>query len=287
MLSGFQEGPFVTSLLAKLTRVPAFRVSIIEQEPAILERLLNISAINEVSDIELDALSVQHTLITLLSEPLPSSAALPAPIHGFLHQLLDRMTRIQDVESIRAVYQVLYGQSTSLLEVVSPELFESFATTCNRILRNNTDHVRNVLCLAIYALVARETRSGSLSSSINSSGNTQPSPFLERWRDSTKKFFYGDKAVKTTSLTVVRVLHFCAGDAEISCEEASESLLLCTRILQSIDRAAIIQWTVESDKVLRKLEEKLISGRLQTDIAITVSLRPTCSELAWPMASLG
>ena len=272
MLSGFKEGQFVTSLLATLARVPAFRVSIIEQDPAILERLLNLSDIDEMPNAELDAHSLQLASLILLSQPLPSSAALPASIHGFMQQLLERMTRDQDVNSIRAVFQVLCGQSTDLLEVVSPEIVERFATACNKILRNNADHMRNVLCLAIYALLAREIRTSSLSSSSSSSKTTRPSVFVEQWRNSTKKFFVGERAFKTASLTVIRVLHFCSQDRQIPTEEALEGLQLCAHIVKAIDRTAIIQWTGRNETVLRRLEEKLSSGRIQREMALAVRL---------------
>ena len=276
VLSGFKEGAFVASLLATLARVPSFRIAIIKQDPAILGLLLGLSDLPRLPDIAHDVHSSQLACIALLSEPLPSSVALPISIHGFVRQLLERMTMIQDTDSIRAVYQVLYGQTTSLLELVPPELFEKFVTTCNGILRNNADHMRNVLCLALYAVVAKETHTSHPKPSVGSSDNSQTFSLVERWRNNTKRFFVGEKAIKNASLTVVRVLHFCSEDVVGSTNDELEGLQLCQGIIEAIEPAAISQWMIKSESLLRRLEGKLTSSRLPRDLAIAVC--PTSTD---------
>jgi hypothetical protein len=95
----------------------------------------------------------------MLSKLLPPGAAphlaLPALFSAFIQRLLEQMIDCPDLRRIREVYVVMSGQSASILDLVPQDIIEKLASTCNSILRDNTDHMRSLLFLAIYTLIAR------------------------------------------------------------------------------------------------------------------------------------
>jgi hypothetical protein len=209
----------------------------------------------------------------MLSKPLPPNLALPVSSSAFIHLLLERMVHCADLRRIREVYAVMCGQSTGILDLVPQDTIEKFASTCNSILRDNTDHMHNLLCIAIYALIAKQTPNPPGKSSIASSEGAQQSPVIENPQRCTSTFFAVNRASKTISLTSVRVLHFCSEDGEASTTEALEGLVLCTHIIEAIDSIIAAQWVrqKQNELVLKKLEGRLLSNKLETETKIAVS----------------
>jgi hypothetical protein len=208
----------------------------------------------------------------MLSQPLPLNVALPASTAAFIHRLLQRMADCPDLKRIRQVYVVMSGQSASILDLVPHDIVEQFASTCNSIMQDNTDHMRNLFCLAMYAFVAKETSTTPVKSSITSDDGAPPSYDISEWQKRTRKFFAGDRATKTTSLTVVRVLHFCSEEREIPTAEALEGLVLCTRIIEAVGNIIAGQWAKrkENELILKKLDGRLFSDKLASQVKIAV-----------------
>lgn len=191
-----------------------------------------------------------------------------------LQMLLERMIDCPDLNRIRDIYAVISSQTTSILDLVPQDIVEKFASACNSILWDDVDHMRNVSCLAVYAFIAKETSYAPGTSSIASSGGAQISSIVGDLQRGTRKFFLGNKAGKTTSFTVMRVVYFYPVDREISTAEALEGLVLCTRLVDAIDSMIVVQWAKQKENqlILKKLEGKLLTDKVERKTKIAVSV---------------
>ena len=134
--------------------------------------------------------------------------------------------------------------------------------------------MRGLLCLGIYALIAKETRCSPLKASIGSSEHPRSCSRIKEWQDGTRKFFIGDKAAKTASLTVLRVIQFCCDSSGISTEQALEGMELCANVIKAIDPIILDQWAKENASLVKKLQVRLNSGKMEKELQIAVCTLP-------------
>ena len=224
------------------------------------------------SDRKADHFKAQLASLSILSQPLPQYVGLPDSASAFFQILLEGVVACPNHFRLRAVHEVISGQSASILNLVTPEVVRRFASTCNRILRDNSDHMRGLICLGIYAQTAKETPYSPSNSSSGCSEITQSVRFIKEWQDVTRKVFVTEKAGKTASLTVLRVLRFCCESSETPTRDALEGVELCTKVIDAIDPTTLQQWVKENLSLVKKLEVRLGSGKIEKELQLAVRI---------------
>lgn len=200
--------------------------------------------------------------MNLLSSPL--SVAIPASASHFLTRLLDKTLEMPCADTIKPIYRVLSGVGAPLLDTLPPGLVARLQEQFKKMLQtvDLEDHVSNLYCLAVLAVMSSSQRPSTLISEHDSS------PPLARELSSAVKqpdsyrvarqYFTLKRATKTLDLVVLKVIFACSKSCALSPPAVLESLELSNTIIEAVDVSDRQQWMTHDRSKFRKLVEKIV-----------------------------
>lgn len=208
--------------------------------------------------------------MTILSNPLPDHFAFPHAAQQLITNVLDAVARKPSADSLRSVHQLFKGIKTTYLDMIPVIVLSSFMQECRRVLKSSDDHVRPLLCLAIFAQITSGL-SDSSSSSSHSITSVEGSPQTKEVRREAFDDLNGQYSSKMLGLIVMRAIHACSEGKNITATEAFEHLQLGNEVMGSIDPGCRIQWVEANSPRIKKLFGKIVRPGIEQDIQLAVS----------------
>ncbi|KAL9621716.1 MAG: hypothetical protein Q9160_003834 [Pyrenula sp. 1 TL-2023] len=271
--------PFCIDLLRRWTEVISFRDALLEEEPLILDKLI---ALASSAQDAADRLPIQNACVTILSNPLPDHVAFPDAAQQLIRDTLGAVAHKPSAASLRLVHQLFKGIKTTHLDMIPATVLGGFMQECRRVLKSSDDHVRPLLCLAIFAQINSGLRDKSPCSS-ESITSIEGSPQTKQVRREALDVLNGQYSCKMLGLVVMRAIHACSEGKNITAAEAFEHLRLGNEIMGSIDPGCRTQWVEANSPRIKKLCGKIVRPDIEQDIqlaALSLCCSLSCAQNA-------
>ncbi|KAL8835143.1 MAG: hypothetical protein Q9170_003448 [Blastenia crenularia] len=207
--------------------------------------------------------------VDLLSSPLP--VAVPASASPFLAKLLDKALQTPCAGALRPIYWILSGIGSHFLDALPPSLVARLQEQFKKMLQSIEleDHVANLLCLAVLAVVTTTHRTTLVSKHDSFpvveqgslSNVEQPQSFQV-----ARQYFASKRAAKTLDLVVLKVIFACSKSCTLTAREVIESLQLSTAIIEAIDVKDRQLWMTNDRGKFRKLVDKISAYGPQSEV---------------------
>jgi outer membrane murein-binding lipoprotein Lpp len=200
--------------------------------------------------------------VALTSMPLPKDMGKPAVVGHFFIRVVDDAVNSPSIETLKPVYRMASGFGVALLEMLPSGKALEFEERMLRLLSAN-DHLVNVLCLAISAvLVSSKNRSDALVSLQSGMQSPLPQHCTSVQSNSydchrLKKLF-NEKAKKTIQLIVLRVTFACSRNKIMTPEQSIDGVEQAVLVIENIDEHYKSCWTEENSDHVKKLHQKVL-----------------------------
>lgn len=265
VLEALESESCALDVLEALTWSVIFRKDVLASEPLLLETLLQ-KTLESKSGFQ----KYSATCVNLLSSPL--SVAIPASTSYFLTKLLDDSLEMPCADTIKPIYSVLSGVGALLLDALPPGLVARLQEQFKKMLQivDLEDHVSNLYCLAVLAIMSSSPRSATSTTEHDSSAPlggelsstvTQPENYFV-----ARQYFTSKRAAKTLDLVVLKFIFACSKSCALSPVEVLESLRLSNVIIEAVSMKDRQQWMMQDRGRFRKLVEKVVLYEQQSDI---------------------
>ncbi|KAB8258291.1 hypothetical protein BDV32DRAFT_160007 [Aspergillus pseudonomiae] len=269
LVDGLSCSSFALHLISSFTSLAAFRDSLLERYPCILDQFLQ-------KAIEDDGTEYIPVCTAILSSPLPADFIPPARLAPFLRQLIITTGDNPCAERILPIYKIMTGLQTSprVLHSIPSEIMCSLQIELTKTLRNLDDHMGNLLCLATFARVA---------SSQKLSRGDESAQQVPGWLQSINHFFGAKRGLKTLDLVVLRVILACSTSCQsLMADQAAESIRLGIDICATVEGSQRETWIQTNSSKIAKLCEKVTRDNTEPEvqmlgITFLISLLPTAA----------
>ncbi|KAE8374408.1 hypothetical protein BDV26DRAFT_295988 [Aspergillus bertholletiae] len=269
LVDGMSRSNFALHLIGTFTSLAAFRDSLLERYPCILDQFLQ-------KAIENDGTEYIPICTAILSSPLPADYIPPARLAPFLKKLINTTGNSPCAERILPIYKIMTGLQSSprILHGIPSEVMSSLQMELTKTLRNLDDHMGNLLCLATFARIASSQRVS------RGDESTQQAP---GWLQNIKHFFGAKRGLKTLDLVVLRVILACSTSCQsLMADQAAESIKLGIEICATVEGTQRESWLQTNSSKIAKLCEKVTRENINPDvqmlgITFLVSLLPTAA----------
>lgn len=229
--------------------------------------------------------------VSMLSQPLPDDAALPAAIQTLFLSLVEAAAEHPSTTTVKPLYTLLSGTSTALLGLLPHKLLSHFEEQMMGILRTSvsradlgTDQHLSLRCLAVISLAAKASEEQlMLTSSFYQTqellASTQPdSP---RWHAAElSKFFTEQESVsKTIRLLALQAIGACSSSGG-SLDERGEVMGHINDLVSEIPRGFRDSWCAANSAIVQKLQQKAVACE---DCGLRLQLLGFASQLCKPV----
>ncbi|KAJ1715685.1 hypothetical protein COH20_005921 [Aspergillus flavus] len=269
LVDGLSRSSFALHLISIFTSLSAFRDSLLERYPCILDQFLQ-------KAIEDDGTEYIPVCTAILSSPLPAGFIPPARLAPFLKQLISTTGDNPCAEKILPIYKIMTGLQSSprVLHGIPPEIMSSLQIELTKTLRNLDDHMGNLLCLATFARIASFQRVPRGDESAQQ---------VPGWLQNIRHFFGAKRGLKTLDLIVLRVILACSTSCQsLMTDQAAESIKLGIEICATVEGSQRESWIQSNSSKIAKLCEKVTRDNIDPEvqmlgITFLVYLLPTAT----------
>ncbi|RAK96539.1 uncharacterized protein BO80DRAFT_391490 [Aspergillus ibericus CBS 121593] len=255
LVDGLSRSRFALPLLRTFVLIPAVRDALLERYPCLLDQFLQ-------SAIEDDQSEYPSTCTAILSSPLPPDFIIPARLASLMEKLVHTMGDNPCAETITPLNQIANGIRNSpgiLLEIPS-ETMSSLQVELTKTLRNLSDHMGNLLCLATFARMA------SLQDLDAGKGCVR---FVPSWLQSVNHFFGPKRGLKTLDLVFLRVILACSDScSDLTVDQAAESICLAIEICDRVEQGQRECWITANSSKIAKLREKVTRSGIDRSVQL-------------------
>ncbi|GAT28191.1 similar to An11g09530 [Aspergillus luchuensis] len=206
--------------------------------------------------------SFQYALVctAILSSPLPPEFMIPARLTQFMEKMIRTMGEDPRAENILPLNQISNGikRSPRLLEEIPSEVMASLQVELTKTLRNLSDHMGNLLCLATFARMASLEDPGTEKGCVR---------FVPSWLQSVNHFFGPKRGLKTLDLVVLRVILACSDScSDLTVDKAAESIRLAIEICDRVEPEQRESWVKANGSKIAKLREKITRSGIDSGV---------------------
>ncbi|KAE8359358.1 hypothetical protein BDV27DRAFT_168588 [Aspergillus caelatus] len=244
LIDGLSRSSLALHLISTFTSLAAFRDSLLERYPCILDQFLQ----KAIEDDDTGYISV---CTASLSSPLPADFIPPARLAPFLKKLISTIGDNPCAETILPIYRIMTGLQTSpsVLHSIPSEVMSNLQIELTKTLRDLDDHMGNLLCLATFARIA---------SSQKVSRGIESAQQVPGWLQNIKHFFSAKRGLKTLDLVVLRVILACSTSCQsLMTDQAAESIKLGIEICATVEGSQRESWIQTNSSKIAKLCEKV------------------------------
>ncbi|GKZ31251.1 hypothetical protein AbraIFM66950_011580 [Aspergillus brasiliensis] len=244
LVDGLSRSRFALPLLGTFVSATVVRDVLLERHPCLLDQFLQSATDDDKSEYAL-------VCTEILSSPLPPEFMIPARLARFMEMMIRTMGEDPRAENILPLNKISNGirRSPRLLEEIPSELMASLQVELTKTLRNLSDHMGNLLCLATFARMA------SLEDSATEKGCVR---FVPSWLQSVNHFFGPKRGLKTLDLVVLRVILACSDScSDLTVDQAAESIRLAIEICDRVEQEQRESWVKANASKIAKLREKI------------------------------
>jgi hypothetical protein len=188
----------------------------------------------------------------------------PARLGAFITRLVEEMVHEPCARTINPLYRAmaaLLGNS-NLLGALPEETMAHFQTECTKTLRNLSDHMGSLLCLATFARIQ-----SVWAPTQECKVREHPGPL---WLENVSQFFGPKRAQKTLDLVVMSAIMACSATCALSAEEAVDSVRLAIEICENVHQEQKEIWIKTNALRMAKLCEKLTRNGIHIDLQMMV-----------------
>lgn len=189
---------------------------------------------------------------------------MPACLAPFMEQSIRAMGERPSAETILPLNQICNGIRNSpgiLLEIPS-ETMSSLQVELTKTLRNLSDHMGSILCLATFARMA------SLQDLTAETGCVR---FVPSWLQSVNHFFGPKRGLKTLDLVFLRVILACSDSCnDLTVDQAAESIRLAIEICDRVEQEQKDCWITANSSKIAKLREKVARNGIDRSVQFLV-----------------
>ncbi|PWY79481.1 hypothetical protein BO94DRAFT_567803 [Aspergillus sclerotioniger CBS 115572] len=255
LVDGLSRSRFALPLLRTFVLIPAVRNVLLERYPCLLDQLLQTA-------IEDNRFEYASVCTAILSSPLPPDFLIPACLAPFMEKSIRAMGESPCAESILPLNQICNGIRNSpgiLLEIPS-ETMSSLQVELTKTLRNLSDHMGNILCLATFARMA------SLQDLNAEEGCVR---FVPSWLQNVNHFFGPKRGLKTLDLVFLRVILACSDSCnDLTVDQAAESIRLAIEICDRVEQGQRECWITANSSKIAKLREKVTRNGIDRSVQL-------------------
>ncbi|GKZ81066.1 hypothetical protein AnigIFM56816_005577 [Aspergillus niger] len=255
LVDGLSRSRFALPLLTIFVPVPTVRDVLLERHPCLLDQFLQGATDDDKSEYAL-------VCTAILSSPLPPEFMIPARLTLFMEKMIRTMGEDPRAENILPLNQIFNGirRSPRLLEEIPSELMASLQVELTKTLRNLSDHMGNLLCLATFARMASLEDSGSEKGCVR---------FVPLWLQSVNHFFGPKRGLKTLDLVVLRVILACSDScSDLTVDQAAESIRLAIEICDRVEQEQRDTWIKANASKIAKLREKITRSGIDPGVQL-------------------
>ncbi|RAK92581.1 hypothetical protein BO79DRAFT_284836 [Aspergillus costaricaensis CBS 115574] len=253
LVDGLSRSRFALPLLGTFISAPAVRDALLERHPCLLDQFLQ----GVIGD---DKAEYALVCTAILASPLPPEFIIPARLTQFMEKMIRTMGEDPRAENILPLNQISNGikRSPRLLEEIPSEVMASLQVELTKTLRNLSDHMGNLLCLATFARMA------SLEDSATEEGCVR---FVPSWLQSVNHFFGPKRGLKTLDLVVLRVILACSDScSDLTVDKAAESIRLAIEICDRVEPEQRESWVKANGSKIAKLREKITRSGIDSGV---------------------
>ncbi|GLB17860.1 hypothetical protein AtubIFM61612_007749 [Aspergillus tubingensis] len=163
-------------------------------------------------------------------------------------------------ENILPLNQISNGikRSPRLLEEIPSEVMASLQVELTKTLRNLSDHMGNLLCLATFARMASLEDPGTEKGCVR---------FVPSWLQSVNHFFGPKRGLKTLDLVVLRVILACSDScSDLTVDKSAESIRLAIEICDRVEPEQRESWVKANGSKIAKLREKITRSGIDSGV---------------------
>ncbi|RAL10612.1 uncharacterized protein BO97DRAFT_349107 [Aspergillus homomorphus CBS 101889] len=253
LVDGLSRSRFALPLLSAFASVTPVRDTLLQRHAHLLDQFLE----NSTTEV---GLQYDSMCIAILSSPLPADFLIPARLTSFISTVIHKLSENPCSETILPLHRISTGLRTSprILLEIPEEIMSRIQVELTKTLRNLSDHMGNLLCLATFANLA------SLQGSLSKQEARSYSPL---WLQSVNNFFGPKRGLKTMDLVVLR---------------AAESICLAIEICDRVEPEQREAWIAANPSKIAKLREKVTRNGIDRDVqnlgaTFLVSILPTAA----------
>ncbi|PYH65257.1 uncharacterized protein BO88DRAFT_372953 [Aspergillus vadensis CBS 113365] len=253
LVDGLSRSRFALPLLGTFVSAPAVRDALLERHPCLLDQFLQ-GAIDD------DKAEYALVCTAILSSPLPPEFMIPARLTQFMEKMIRTMGEDPRAENILPLNQISNGikRSPRLLEEIPSEVMASLQVELTKTLRNLSDHMGNLLCLATFARMASLEDPGTEKGCVR---------FVPSWLQSVNHFFGPKRGLKTLDLVVLRVILACSDScSDLTVDKAAESIRLAIEICDRVEPEQRESWVKANGSKIAKLREKITRSGIESGV---------------------
>ncbi|GLA58048.1 hypothetical protein AtubIFM54640_005852 [Aspergillus tubingensis] len=196
----------------------------------------------------------------ILASPLPPEFMIPARLTQFMEKMIRTMGEDPRAENILPLNQISNGikRSPRLLEEIPSEVMASLQVELTKTLRNLSDHMGNLLCLATFARMASLEDPGTEKGCVR---------FVPSWLQSVNHFFGPKRGLKTLDLVVLRVILACSDScSDLTVDKSAESIRLAIEICDRVEPEQRESWVKANGSKIAKLREKITRSGIDSGV---------------------
>ncbi|OJZ91310.1 hypothetical protein ASPFODRAFT_57491 [Aspergillus luchuensis CBS 106.47] len=253
LVDGLSRSRFALPLLETFISAPAVRDALLERHPCLLDQFLQGAVGNDKAEYAL-------VCTAILSSPLPPEFMIPARLTQFMEKMIRTMGEDPRAENILPLNQISNGikRSPRLLEEIPSEVMASLQVELTKTLRNLSDHMGNLLCLATFARMASLEDPGTEKGCVR---------FVPSWLQSVNHFFGPKRGLKTLDLVVLRVILACSDScSDLTVDKAAESIRLAIEICDRVEPEQRENWVKANGSKIAKLREKITRSGIDSGV---------------------
>ncbi|GAA85789.1 similar to An11g09530 [Aspergillus luchuensis IFO 4308] len=253
LVDGLSRSRFALPLLETFVSAPAVRDALLERHPCLLDQFLQGAVGNDKAEYAL-------VCTAILSSPLPPEFMIPARLTQFMEKMIRTMGEDPRAENILPLNQISNGikRSPRLLEEIPSEVMASLQVELTKTLRNLSDHMGNLLCLATFARMASLEDPGTEKGCVR---------FVPSWLQSVNHFFGPKRGLKTLDLVVLRVILACSDScSDLTVDKAAESIRLAIEICDRVEPEQRESWVKANGSKIAKLREKITRSGIDSGV---------------------
>ncbi|PYH98797.1 hypothetical protein BO71DRAFT_23873 [Aspergillus ellipticus CBS 707.79] len=167
-------------------------------------------------------------------------------------------------ETILPLNQITNGirRSPGIMLEIPSETMTGLQVELTKTLRNLSDHMGNVFCLATFARMAsmqdHDTKTGCVR-------------FVPSWLQSVNHFFGPKRGLKTLDLVVLRVILACSDSCkDLTAGQAAESIRLAIEVCDRVEQGQRESWIAANASKIAKLREKVTRSGIDRGVQLLV-----------------
>ncbi|KAL9114237.1 MAG: hypothetical protein Q9227_001659 [Pyrenula ochraceoflavens] len=268
LLHGLETWPYCVRLLYRWAEIKDVRDAILGQSPVVLDQLL------KQANHFRDSCDIREACISLLSQPLPRSVALPASVQSFMIAILDEVAHNPATGSLRAAQRMINGMKPLLLDLIPDNILELFLQRCQSILgkKGERDALGDVFVLAIFAVISRTSPPPPSLATLYTNRITQSSP-REIFKIAND-YVSGKHVYHSLNFIVLQSIMCVSVNRPCGVAEPVESLRLIREVLEAVPQekrhAPAERLKCHFEKLIQRVTRHDIEPEIQL-LGLTVS----------------